>query len=183
MELELTRRGLRGVEWVIAEELGDGKGGLPHPDIGRIELFGSTTAADLTQQDSLQPSGELCVCRMESLVFGRMDVSSRLERHSGAAAGMFRAGRAFRVRMPQQDSHAEGGDGKRNKQRQWMNQSSCWFWFCRLLRPQPKGVSEARTKEDAGRGVVGEAFTAKIRTYGATTLQQPRTKPPPPLRK
>ena len=149
----------------MGKVLRDGERGFPHLDISRIKLFGSTTAAGLRQQDSLQASDELCVCRMESLVFGQVEVSSRLERHSGAAAGMFRAGRAFRVRIPQQDdSHAEGGEGRRNQQAktktetetitQCCNQSSCVFCFCRL-RPQPKGVGEARTKEDAGRGVVG----------------------------
>jgi hypothetical protein len=66
-----------------------------------------------------QPSAfprALCAERRAERVVVWMDVSSRLERHSGAAAGMFRAGSAFRVRNPrQQDSQRAVKERETNK--------------------------------------------------------------------
>jgi hypothetical protein len=81
-----------------------------------------------------QPSAfprALCAERRAERVVVWMDVSSRLERHSGAAAGMFRAGSASRVRNPrQQDSQRAVKERETNK-----DKSS---HACLLLRTRPE---------------------------------------------
>ena len=69
--------------------------------------------------------------------------SSR-ERHSGAAAGMFRAGMAFRVRIPRQEDSREGGESTRNKESQSSHN-------CSLLRTQPTIERRQRRSRCLGR--------------------------------
>lgn len=56
-----------------------------------------------------------------------VDVSSRLERHSGAATGMFRAGMAFRVRIPRQEDSQDGVKERETKKDKPHTSEGCCY--------------------------------------------------------